>query len=415
MIKVIKEGTDKFNAISVRYSNRYDDISDVELQVSGIGKDIVANGDRALFRYTKKWDNLDLEKEGIKVTRELVESLKEAAKRIEKYQSLRLPKSWYFEEEGGVIGERILPLESVGVYVPGGKASYPSTVLMNVVPALVAGVKNIVMVTPFPNGEYDPAVIVAADMLGVKDIFKIGGAQAVYALAYGTESVPKVDKIVGPGNIYVATAKKQVFGRVDIDMIAGPSEILIVATKGNPEWIASDILSQAEHDEKAYAVCLTDNEQLANDIVKYVKELTENHPRKDIIEKSLSDNGAVIVFNDRKKMYEFANDFASEHLELNVDDVDDALSTIKNAGAVFIGDYSAEPVGDYMAGPDHTLPTGGTARFFSPLGVEDFLKRSSIIKVNGDWIDRYGKKIITLAEKEGLFAHAKTIELRIKK
>ncbi len=427
MIKIFREGDREFEKKASKLLNRFLDLIEVEDQVRKIGKEIKNKGDEALLKYTRLWDKNELCRECLEVPRnmiqdaltfvenEVIKSLKIAAERIRKYQERKLPEEWVVEENGARIGERVTPLEKVGIYVPGGKASYPSTVLMNAIPAVVAGVKEIYMVTPFPRGEYDPSVLVAADIAGVKKIFKVGGAQAIFALAYGTETIPKVDKIVGPGNIFVATAKKLVYGIVDIDMIAGPSEILIVADHGNPLWIAADLMSQAEHDESAYPVFITNNEKLAEEVRTEFENLLKENLRRNIIEKSSGNNGAILLFENRDKMYSFANDFAPEHLELIVEDPDEALERIKNAGAIFIGEYSSEPVGDYLAGPDHTLPTGGTARFFSPLGVEDFVKKSSMIIVSSQWIEKYGKHIINIANQEKLFSHAHAVEVRLKK
>ncbi len=423
-MEVYVSGSEQFEEKRKALLDRFFDITEIEEKVREIRESIRKDGDSALVEYTKRWDGMDLSDSGFEVTKEerrkawdavsdeVIDALKVAAERIRRYQSKRLPESWFMEEGGSLMGERITPLEKVGIYVPGGKASYPSTVLMNAVPAKVAGVKEIIMVTPFPHGEYDPSVLVAADIAGVDRIFRIGGAQAIFALAYGTESIPRVDKIVGPGNIYVATAKKMVYGVVDIDMIAGPSEILVVALDGNPEWIAADLMSQAEHDEMAYPVIVTLSENLAGKVKDQFERMVLKNPRRNIIEKS-SQRGGILVFRDEEEMFDFVNQFAPEHLELIGVRVERAMERIKNAGAIFIGDYSSEPVGDYLAGPDHTLPTGGTARFFSPLGVEDFLKRSSIIAVDGEWLKKYGDKVIALAEKEGLPAHANAVRVRL--
>ncbi len=425
-MKVYREGNGEFGRKKEQLLSRFSDLTSVEDVVRQIGDAIRERGDEALIEFTKKFDGYEVTTDTISVSHDMIRdawkfveedvvaALKTAAERIRKYQEMKLPRSWFYEEEGVMLGERVTPIEKVGIYVPGGKASYPSTVLMNAIPAKVAGVEKVIMVSPFPGGEYDPAVLVAADIAGVDEIYKIGGAQAIFALAYGTETVPKVDKIVGPGNLYVATAKKMVYGLVDIDMVAGPSEILVVAEKGNPRWIAADLMSQAEHDESAYPVCITTSERLAYSILEEFEKLMEDHPRRSIIETSWKDNGGVLLFNDRREMYEFANAFAPEHLELLVENVEEALSIIKNAGAIFIGDYTTEPVGDYMAGPDHTLPTGGTARFFSPLGVEDFVKKSSLISVGRSWIEKYGEAIVDLANQEKLYAHGKAVEVRLK-
>lgn len=383
--------------------------------------------DKALIELTMKFDKTDLTK-GFEVERgylkecfiNLPESLKRsleiAKENIVEYHRNMLEKSWMYEKkDGSILGAKITPLERVGVYVPGGKATYPSTVLMNILPAKVAGVAEVVMVTPAKENRLNEVVLAAAYLAGVDRVFKIGGAQAIAALAYGTETVPKVDKIVGPGNIYVALAKKIVFGTVDIDMIAGPSEILVIADKfANPEYVASDMLSQAEHDELASSIAITDDKDLAERIAIEVEKQLDKLPKKWIAEKSLKDFGAIIVVNDLDEACDLANKIAPEHLELYVKTPFEYLNKIKNAGAIFLGEYTPEAVGDYVAGPNHTLPTNGTAKFFSPLGTYDFVKRSSIISFNKNALLRVGESVIEIAKAEGLDAHANSVIKRIK-
>lgn len=383
--------------------------------------------DKALIELTMKFDKTDLT-QGFEVERGylkecfnnlpeiLKRSLEIAKENIVEYHRNMLEKSWMYEKkDGSILGAKITPLERVGVYVPGGKATYPSTVLMNILPAKVAGVAEVVMVTPAKENRLNEVVLAAAYLAGVDRVFKIGGAQAIAALAYGTETVPKVDKIVGPGNIYVALAKKIVFGTVDIDMIAGPSEILVIADKfANPEYVASDILSQAEHDELASSIAITDDKDLAERIAIEVEKQLDKLPKKRIAEKSLKDFGAIIVVNDLDEACDLANKIAPEHLELYVKTPFEYLNKIKNAGAIFLGEYTPEAVGDYVAGPNHTLPTNGTARFFSPLGTYDFVKRSSIISFNKNALLSLGESIIEIAKAEGLDAHANSVIKRIK-
>ena len=315
-----------------------------------------------------------------------------------------------------MLGQIVRPLSCVGMYVPGGKASYPSTVLMNALPAKSAAVERLIMTVPTPQGEIDPNVLVAADIAGIDEIYRIGGAQAIAALAFGTETIPKVDKIVGPGNIYVAVAKKLVFGYVDIDMIAGPSEILIIADEtAEPAFIAADLLSQAEHDERASAILVTPSKKTAEKINNEIEKQLSELKRKEIARKSIDDYGIIVVVEDLNEAVKIANEIAPEHLELSVENPDDILGLIKNAGAVFLGHYTPEAVGDYIAGPSHTLPTGGTARFFSPLSVEDFLKRMSVISYTKDELIASAGDIERIAEMEGLEAHAKSVRIRVKK
>lgn len=383
------------------------------------------DGDAALDRYTKLFDGsvpekLEVTKEEMEeavnsVAPEFLTAVKNAAERIKDFHARQKQQSWLTTKENGVIlGQRIRGLKRVGLYVPGGTAAYPSSVLMNAIPAKIAGVEELIMVTPpMKNGGANPHILAAAYVAGVDRVFLAGGAQAVAALAYGTQRVPKVDKIVGPGNIYVATAKKLLYGVVDIDMIAGPSEILIVADdSAKPEFLAADLMSQAEHDVLASAILLTNSEKIASETVEALKRQVEDMPRKDIIKKSLRDYGAVIVCQDLGEAVDFANELAPEHLEMCVENPMEYIGRMDNAGSVFLGNYSPEPLGDYYAGPNHVLPTGGTARFFSPLSVDSFVKKSSFIYYTESALSQDKDDVITLAEAEGLGAHANSIKVR---
>ena len=395
---------------------------EIEETVRSIVLDVKKRGDRALREYTRRFDRVEAdlrisEQEIKKVASGLddkaADAIKRASDRIREFHKRQIEKTWKITDSGITTGQIIRPLDRVGVYVPGGKAAYPSTVLMNVIPAQVAGVREIAVCVPTPSGIINPYVAYAIHLLGIKEVYRIGGAQAIAALAYGTESVKKVDKIVGPGNIYVAVAKKMVFGDVGIDMIAGPSEILIIADKtANPGWIAADLLSQAEHDEMASSVLITDSERLAKRVSEEVKSQMKTLKRKDIAGKSIKKYGAIIVVRDIMEGVDIANSIAPEHLEINTSNPSRILKKIKNAGAVFIGRWSTEPIGDYAAGPNHTLPTGGTARFSSPLGVYDFIKRMSYIRVSKRGFCRIGECVETIANIEGLEAHARTIGVR---
>lgn len=382
-------------------------------------------GDAALDRYTKLFDGSVPEK--LEVTKEEMEeavnsvapkfltAVKNAAERIKDFHARQKQQSWLTTKESGVIlGQRIRGLKRVGLYVPGGTAAYPSSVLMNAIPAKIAGVEELIMVTPpMKDGGANPHILAAAYVAGVDRVFLAGGAQAVAALAYGTQRVPKVDKIVGPGNIYVATAKKFLYGVVDIDMIAGPSEILIVADdSAKPEFLAADLMSQAEHDVLASAILLTNSEKTASETVEALKRQVEDMPRKDIIKKSLKDYGAVIICQNLGEAVDFANELAPEHLEMCVENPMEYIGRMDNAGSVFLGNYSPEPLGDYYAGPNHVLPTGGTARFFSPLSVDSFVKKSSFIYYTESALSQDKDDVITLAEAEGLGAHANSIKVR---
>ncbi len=382
-------------------------------------------GDTALDRYTKLFDGslpekLEVTKEEMEaavnsVAPEFLIAVKNAAERIKDFHARQKQQSWLTTKENGVIlGQRIRGLKRVGLYVPGGTAAYPSSVLMNAIPAKIAGVEELIMVTPpMKNGGANPHILTAAYVAGVDRVFLAGGAQAVAALAYGTKRVPKVDKIVGPGNIYVATAKKLLYGVVDIDMIAGPSEILIVADdSAKPEFLAADLMSQAEHDVLASAILLTNSERIASETVETLKHQVEDMPRKDIIKKSLKDYGAIIVCQNLSEAVDFANELAPEHLEMCVENPMEYIGRMDNAGSVFLGNYSPEPLGDYYAGPNHVLPTGGTARFFSPLSVDSFVKKSSFIYYTESALSQDKDDVITLAEAEGLGAHANSIKVR---
>ena len=393
--------------------------------VTDILNNVKQNGDDAVREYTLKFDGhmpskFEISREEIdsspdKCDRDFILALYKAADNIRDFHARQKQQSWLEPKQNGVIlGQRIRGLKRVGVYVPGGTAAYPSSVLMNVIPAKIAGVKEIVMVTPpQKDGTANPDILAAAKIAGVDRVFLMGGAQAVAALAYGTQSVPKVDKIVGPGNIFVATAKKLLYGTVDIDMIAGPSEILIVADKSaNPKFLAADLMSQAEHDKMASAILLTTSEETANETVKELSRQMQTLERRDIIEQSLNDFGAIIVCKDISEAVDFANELAPEHLELAVDNPMEYIGRVDNAGSVFLGHYSPEPLGDYFAGPNHVLPTSGTARFFSPLSVDSFIKKSSFIYYTEPALSEAKDDIIKLAETEGLTAHANSIKVR---
>ncbi len=401
------------------------DFSAQEKIVEEIIANIASKGDEALFEYTKKFDNFNINEGNIcvskkeiedaytKVPKELVEIIKEAGKNIEEFHNMQKRKDWFLEQGGKILGQLYIPVESVGVYVPGGKAAYPSSVLMNIIPAKCAGVENIYVATPAVNGKVSETTIVSADIAGADKIYKIGGAQAVASFAYGTKSVPKVDKITGPGNIYVALAKKRVYGQVGIDMIAGPSEVLIVADKfANEKYIAADFLSQAEHDELAACVLVTDNLEFAKKVSKEIEKQANNLPKKEIVMKSLNNYGTIIIAKDVDDAIRVANIFAPEHMEVCVQNPKDYLHKIKNAGSIFLGEYSPEPLGDYFAGTNHVLPTNGTARFSSPLNVDDFQKKSSVIYYSKEEFEKVYKKIEKFALSEGLDAHARSAKIR---
>ncbi len=395
--------------------------------VKNIISDIRSSGDNALRDYTEKFDRVKLESFLVteseineaygKVDSEFISIVREAADNIRSFHEKQLRPSWMTSEENGsILGQKITPLDSVGVYVPGGTAAYPSSVLMNVIPAKVAGVKRIVMVSPpDSDGILPAAVLVAAKEAGVKEIYKVGGAQAIGALAYGTESIAPVDKITGPGNIYVALAKREVFGDVDIDMIAGPSEIAIIADdSARADEVAADLLSQAEHDPRACSVLVTPSKKLAEEVAVEVEKQLAILPRKDIASRSIEDFGVIYVTSSIEEAVETVNQLAPEHLEILTENGIELLGKIRHAGAIFIGRYSSEPVGDYFAGPNHVLPTNGTARFSSPLNVDDFQKKSSVIIYSEKALKDNGEKIAKFARMEGLEAHARAVELRLK-
>ncbi len=410
-----------------RSPNNYDSYADT---VAEIVNDVRENGDAAVAKYTLKFDKTEINAENIVVTREeiaeayayveandkgLVDVIKKSARNIEVYHAKQMQYSWFDSKpDGTMLGQKVTALGSVGVYVPGGKAAYPSSVLMNIIPAKVAGVEKIVMVTPpGKDGKVNPGTLVAADIAGVDVIYKVGGAQAIAALAFGTETIPKVDKIVGPGNIFVALAKKAVFGFVSIDSIAGPSEILVLADEtANPRYVAADLLSQAEHDEMASAILVTTSMELAEKVSEEVDKFVAVLSRKEILEKSLENYGYILVTDSMKDAIDVANDIASEHLEIVTKNPFDTMTRIKNAGAIFLGEYSSEPLGDYFAGPNHVLPTNGTAKFFSPLSVDDFIKKSSIISYSREALEAIHTDIEHFATSEQLTAHANSIKVR---
>ncbi|WP_243521276.1 histidinol dehydrogenase [Bacillus pseudomycoides] len=396
----------------------------VQLRVREIVEEVRKRQDEALISYTKAFDCTEVTK--FRVTKEeiekaskyvdvsFLEALQEAKKNIISYHEKQKRQSFVdCENEGVIRGQLIRPLQTVGVYVPGGTASYPSSVLMNVLPAKIAGVQKVVMVTPPGKEGLDPHILAAAEIAGVDEIYTVGGAQAIAALAYGTESIPKVDKIVGPGNIYVAFAKREVFGAVHIDMIAGPSEIVVIADKtGNASFIAADLLSQAEHDVRATAICITTCIELAKEIEKEIEVQLQALPRSEIARESIERNGAVLVVPSLEQAFQLSNEIAPEHLELHINEPMNALGYIQHAGSIFIGPYAPEPLGDYFAGPNHVLPTSGTARFFSPLSVDDFVKKSSFVSYTKEALQSVQHHITTLADKEGLHAHARAIQIR---
>ena len=428
MITLLRFSDSGFADCFRRIEERAEEIpAGIEETVKEIIEAVRRRGDEAVFELTARFDRLELSAATIEVMPEEIAAAREsidprslavlelAAQRIATYHQKQKQQTWLSTEEDDVLlGQMVTPLERVGIYVPGGKAAYPSSVLMNAVPAKVAGVGEIIMTVPMPGGEANPYVLAAAAIAGVDRIFRIGGAQAVAALAYGTASVPRVDKITGPGNIYVATAKKQVFGQVGIDMIAGPSEILVINDgSGNAAHIAADLLSQAEHDELASAVLVTSCEQMAQAVQQEVEKQLQQLQRETIARKSIDAYGAIIVAADLDEAIAFSNRIAPEHLELAVNDPFAILPRIRHAGAIFMGHHTPEAAGDYLAGPNHTLPTGGTARFFSPLSVEDFVKKSSIISFSAAGLKRLGQDVAHLAELEGLEAHGRSVSLRL--
>jgi len=415
---------DILGSLLKRSPNQY---TQYEAVVAEIIDNVRTNGDAAVFEVTKKFDKWDINASNVRVSREeideaysivdpkLIDVMKEAADNIRTYHQKQVRETWIStKQDGSILGQKITPIDSVGCYAPGGKAAYPSSVLMNIIPAKVAGVKKIQLATPAgANGKVHPVTLVAADIAGVDDVYKVGGAQAVAAFAYGTESIPKVCKITGPGNIFVALAKKACFGSVGIDSIAGPSEILVIADEtANPRFVAADLLSQAEHDELASAILLTTSMELAEAVSREVDGFVEVYSRKDIIEKSLENYGYILVGETMDDLIDAANDIASEHLEIQTKDAFEVMTKINNAGAIFIGPYSSEPLGDYFAGPNHILPTNGTARFFSPLNVDEFTKKTSIISYSKVGLEKVHEKIEFFAKQEQLTAHANSIRVR---
>ena len=401
-----------------------------ESAVAEIIETVKKGGDEALFSYTEKFDHCKMDAAHIRVTREeideayqkvdadFVEVMKKSAANIRAFHEKQLRNSWFDPKpDGTILGMKILPIAIAGVYVPGGKAAYPTSVLMNVLPAKVAGVERIIMTTPpGADGRVNPGTLVAAHIAGVDEIYKVGGAQAIAAMAFGTQSIPKVDKITGPGNIFVALAKKACFGYVSIDSIAGPSEILVIADEtANPRYVAADLLSQAEHDELASAILITTSKTLADQVSVEVDRFVANLSRREIIEKSLNNYGYILLVDSLDEAADTANEIASEHLEILTKDPFAMMTKIRNAGAIFLGEYSSEPLGDYFAGPNHVLPTNGTARFFSPLNVDDFLKKTSIISYSRPALEKIHQDIECFAENEGLTAHANSIRVRFEK
>lgn len=422
---VIANGRDEYSFIETLKERSQSGAKDVSSIVLDIINNVKQNGDKAVYDYTIKFDGkapdkVEISKEEIdsiiaECDKDYLETIKKAAANIEDFHKRQVQQSWLTTKENGVImGQRVRGLERVGLYVPGGTAAYPSSVLMNAIPAKLAGCKEIIMTTPpSKDGKPNPDIIAAAKTAGVDRVFLMGGAQAVAALAYGTEQVPKVDKIVGPGNIFVATAKKLLYGVVDIDMIAGPSEILIIADKtANAKYLAADLMSQAEHDRLASSILLTDCEALAENVKNELKRQCAYLERKDIIEESLKNYGAIIVCSDMSQAVDFANELAPEHLEVCCENPMEYVGKLDNAGSVFLGNFSPEPLGDYFAGPNHVLPTSGTARFFSPLSVDSFVKKSSFIYYTEDALRADSKDIVRFADTEGLTAHANSIKVR---
>lgn len=427
-MRIVKVNKDSIaNILSDLLKRSPTNYGDFQDKVDAIIKNVRDNGDKAVFDYTAQFDKAEINADNILVTEEeikeayeevddeLIKVIRKAIKNIRDFHEKQIQKSWFETREDGVmLGQKVTPMETCGVYVPGGKAVYPSSVLMNIVPAHVAGVKNIIMTTPpGKDGKVNPSTLVAANEAGADEIYKVGGAQAIGALAYGTESIPKVDKIVGPGNIFVALAKKAVYGYVSIDSIAGPSEILVLADEtANPRYIAADLLSQAEHDEMASAILITTNEEFADQVDKEVRGFVEVLSRKSIIEKSLENFGYILIAEDMDEAIEAANEIASEHMEIVTKNPFEDMMKVRNAGAIFIGEHSSEPLGDYFAGPNHVLPTNGTAKFFSALSVDDFVKKSSIVYYSREALREIHKDIEQFASSEQLTAHANSIAVR---
>ena len=425
IIELTKESkADLLNGLLKRSPNHY---SEYENKVNEILDNVRTKRDQALFEYTLKFDGFALNAENIRVTEAeieeayrrlepaLVDVIRRSGENIRDFHRKQLRTGWFdTKEDGSLLGMKLTPIARAGVYVPGGKAAYPSSVLMNVIPAKVAGVKDIIMTTPpGPDGHVNPGTLVAADIAGVDAIYKVGGAQAVAAMAFGTESLPKVDKITGPGNIFVALAKKAVYGYVGIDSVAGPSEILVLADgHANPRYVAADLLSQAEHDELASAILITTSRTLAEEVSKEVERFTQNLSRKEIIRRSLDNYGCILLADNLQDAVDAANEIASEHLEILTENPFEVMAKIRNAGAIFLGESSCEPLGDYFAGQNHILPTNGTARFFSPLNVDDFMKKTSIISYSREALEKVHREIALFADSEGLTAHAGSIKVR---
>ena len=432
IVKITKlDETSKKNILDDLLKRSPNNYGDFTKTVNEIVANVRENGDSAVFEYTEKFDKVALSKDSLTVTQEeideayeivgktgLVDIIRRAKKKIIEYHEKQRQYSWFDSKpDGTILGQKITALSKVGLYVPGGKAAYPSSVLMNVIPAQVAGVEKIIMCTPpDAQGKVTPTTLVAAKEAGVAEVYKVGGAQAIAAMAYGTESIPKVDKITGPGNIFVALAKKAVYGHVSIDSIAGPSEILVLADEtANPRYVAADLLSQAEHDEMASAILVTTSEELADQVSKEVDGFVKELSRSEIIQKSLDNYGYILVAKSMDEAIDAVNEIASEHLELVTKDPFQTMTKIKNAGAIFLGEYSSEPLGDYFAGPNHVLPTNGTAKFFSPLSVDDFIKKTSIISYSREALEPIHKDIIQFATAERLTAHANSIAVRFEK
>ncbi len=429
ILRVLNTGDDDFrSAWDEICARREDTVIDVEKEVAAIIDRVRRGGDTALRKCIKEFDGAEVR--AVEVTREEWDeacervdpadraAIGKAAMRVREFHRKRIPSSWEVREEGGgYLGQRVRPLRNVGIYVPGGKAAYPSTAIMNATPASVVEVEEICMATPpEPDGTIRPEVLMAARVAGVHRVFKMGGAQAVAAFAYGTASVPQVDKITGPGSVWVATAKRLLFGQVDIDSEAGPTEVAVVADRSaTPAWLASDLISQAEHDELAQSILITHVKGLVNRVQDAVTRQLKDLDRAKIARKSLVDRGAIVVTKDLAQSIELANEYAAEHLVLAVEDPDTQMKNVENAGAIFLGHYTPVAVGDYIAGPNHTLPTGGTARFFSPLGVEDFLKRTSFVRFEPPKLRELGSDVIRLADVEGLTGHGRSVDLRLQK
>lgn len=426
-MKIIKHNDRDYEDIVFKLSNRYSTENErVEHEVRSILNDVRLSGDQGLHKYSLKFDNHDIFHDGIKVAQKeitaasgcidaaVIESMKLAADRIRKFHVRQKTQSWQYEEEAGItLGQLVRPLEIVGLYVPGGKAVYPSSVFMNAIPALIAGVERVVMCTPARSGEINPHILAAADLIGIDEIYKVGGAQAIGAMAYGTKSIPKVDKVVGPGNIYVATAKRLIYGIADIDMLAGPSEVLVIAdASADPVFVAADLLSQAEHDEDASAICVTTSIDKAEAIYEEVHKQLLELKRHDIAAASIRKNGVILIEKDVDAAVAIANTIAPEHLELMVSNPFEYVEKVKNAGAIFLGAYTPEAIGDFIAGPNHVLPTGGTARFNSPLSVDDFIKKTSLISFSKDAFRKYGHHAMNFSRIEELDGHGNAISVR---